>query len=74
MLRRHGADHDIAAVGANAFEVGNAGEIDQVGRTRETELHHGDQSVPPGKRASVLAELVEQADRCGDGCGTMVGE
>ncbi len=40
VLRRHRADDDVVAVAADAFELGDAGEIDQVGRRGETQLHH----------------------------------
>ncbi len=62
MLRRHRADDDVVAVGADAFEIGNAAEIDQIGRRGEAKLHHRDEAVAAGERAAVVAQLREQTD------------
>ena len=48
---------------ADAFEFGNAAEIDQIGGRGEPQLHHRDEAVAAGQRAAVVAELGEQADR-----------
>ena len=60
MLGHHGADDDVVAVGPDAFELGDAGEIDEVRRRGEAQLHHRDQAVPAGEGASVVAPLGEQ--------------
>ncbi len=62
VLGGHGADDDVAAIGLDALEVGNAAEIDQIGRGREAQLHHRDEAVAAGDGAGVLAELGEQTD------------
>ena len=67
MLGRHGADDDVVAVGADAFEVGDAGEIDQMRRRRQPQLHHRDKAVAAGQRPAVVAEFGEQADGFLDG-------
>ena len=67
MLGRHRADDDVVAVGADAFEVGDAAEIDQIRRRREPQLHHRDEAVAAGERAAVVAELGKQADGFLDG-------
>ena len=72
VLRRHGADDDVVPVAAGAFELGNAGEIDQIRRRGEPQLHHRDEAVPAGERAAIVAELGEQADRFLDGFRAMV--
>src|SRR5262249_40085448 len=74
VLRRHRADDDVSAIGANALKIGNAGEVDQMRRSCEAELHHGDEAVPAGEGARVLAKLIEQPDGFSDRCRTMVGE
>ena len=61
MLGGHGADHDVAAVGADALEVADAAEIDQMLRRGQPQLHHRDQAVAAGQRPGVLAEIGEQA-------------
>ena len=68
MLGRHRADDDIVAVGADAFELGDAGEIDEMRRRREPQLHHRDEAVAAGKRAAVVAQFGEQTDGFLDGC------
>ncbi len=67
MLGRHRADDDVVAVGADAFEIGDAAEIDQVRRRGEAKLHHRDEAVAAGERAAVVAELRKQADGFFDG-------
>ena len=57
MLGRHGADDDVVAVGADAFELGDAGEIDEMRRRGEAQLHHRDQAVAAGERAAVVAQI-----------------
>ena len=74
MLGGHGADDDVGAVGADALELRDAGEIDQVAGRGEAQLHHRDQAVPAGDGARVVAELGEQRDRILDRCRAMVGE
>ena len=74
VLGHHGADDDVVAVGPDAFEVGDAGEIDEMRRRGEAQLHHRDQAVPAGEGASVVAPLGEQTHRFLDGCRTMIGK
>ena len=74
VLGGHRADDDVVAVGADALEVADAGEVDEVGRRREPQLHHRDQAMAAGKRAGVVAEIGEQGDGVGDGFRAVVGE
>ena len=74
VLRGHGADDDVAAVGADAFEVGDARKVDQMVGRGEPQLHHRDQAVAAGERARVLAEIGEQGDGFVDGFRAVVGE
>ena len=62
VLRRHGADDDVVAVGADAFEVGDAGEIDQMRRLRQPQLHHRNKTVAAGQRPAVVAQFGEEAN------------
>ena len=62
VLGRHGADDDVAAVGADALELGDAGEIDEVRRRGEAQLHHRDQAVAAGERRG-RRRRVGRADR-----------
>ena len=74
VLRRHRADDDVAAVGTDAFEVADVGEVDQMLRRREPELHHRDQAMPAGQRPRLLAEIGKQGHCFADGLRTMVVE
>jgi hypothetical protein len=74
VLGGQGTDHHVAAVGADALEVRQAGEVDQVVGGREAQLHHRDQAVPARDGARALSQLGEQRDRILDRCGPMVGE
>ena len=61
MLGRHGADDDVVAIRADAFEVGNAGEIDQIRGRSQPQLHHRNEAVAAGQRPAVVAQFGEQA-------------
>ena len=67
MLGRHGADDDVVAIGADAFEVGDAGEIDQIRRLRQPQLHHRNEAVAAGQRPAVVAQFRQQSDGFLDG-------
>jgi hypothetical protein len=72
MLCRHRPDDDVAAIGANALELGNAGKIDQMLRSSEPQFHHGNKAMPAGERAALLAELGKQANGFPDRCWSMI--
>ena len=72
--RGHRADDDVAAVGADALEVADAAEVDEMGRRRQPQLHHRDEAVAAGERPGVLAEIGEQGDGFVDGFRAVVGE
>ncbi len=74
VLGGHGADDEVVAVGADAFEVGDAGKIDQMGRRGEAELHHRDEAMAAGERPGVVAEIGKQRQRIGNGLRAVVGE
>ena len=59
---------------ANAFELGDGGEIDQICRRGQPQLHHRDKAVTAGERAAVVAQLSEQRHRILDGGRTVIGE
>ena len=59
---------------ADALELADAAEIDQMLRRGQAKLHHGDQAVAAGERPGVVAEIGQQADRLGDGFRAMIGE
>ena len=52
---------------ADAFEIGDAGEIDQMRGRRQPQLHHRNEAVAAGKRPAVVAQFGEQADGFRDG-------
>ena len=74
MLGGHRPDDDVVAVGADALEVGDAAEVDEMARCRQPELHHRDQAVAAGERPGVVAEIGEQRHGIGDGFRAVVGE
>ena len=67
MLRRHRADDDVAAVGTDAFEVADAGEVDEMLRRRQAQLHHRYETVPAAERPRLLAKVGEQGHRLARG-------
>ena len=73
-LGRHRADDDVGALGADAAQVADRGEVDEVRRCREPQLHDGDQAMTAGKRAGVFPEIGEQGDGVADGLRAMIGE
>ncbi len=74
MLRRHRADDDIAAVAPDAFELADAGEVDEMVRRREPELHHGDEAMPASERPCLVAEIGKQSHRFANGLRPMIVE
>src|SRR5262249_27559128 len=74
MLRRHDTDNDVLAVLTNALEVGNAGQIDKMGRAREPQLHHRNKTMPAGDCTRVIAKVAEQTDCFLDGRRTVIGK
>ena len=74
MLGDVGADDDVAAVRADALQVGDAAEVDEMRRRGEPELHHGNEAVAAAERARVLAEIGKQRDGFVDGFRAVVGE
>ena len=73
-LAVHGADDDVAAVGLDAAEIADRGEVDEMRRRRQAELHQRNKAVPAGERAGILAEIGEKADGVADGFRAVVGE
>ena len=73
-LRRHGTDQDRTAVPANTFKLGNAREVDQIGRLRQAQLHQWHQTMAAGEDTAFLPEAREQADSCGNRRRPMVVE
>ena len=59
---------------ADTFEFGNIGEIDQVRRRGEPQLHHRNKAVLRGEGAAVLPELGQEANCLWDGFGAMVAK
>ena len=55
MLGRHGADNDVAAIVADAFQVRNAGKVDQMRGRGQPQLHHRDEAMAAGERTALLA-------------------
>ena len=74
VLRGHGPDDDVGAVGSHALELRHAGQIDEVVGGGKAKLHHRDQAVSASDGERVLAELGKQRDRVVDRCRAMVGE
>src|SRR6516165_5831658 len=74
MLRRHRADDDVVAVGADAFEIGNAGKIDQIAGRGEPQLHRWDKAMATGEQTAVFAELGEHGDGVFNGRRSVIGE
>jgi hypothetical protein len=70
----HGADDDVAALLADALQVRDAGEVDEVLGRREPELHHRDQAMASGQRPRVLAEIGQHGHRFIDGFRAVIGE
>jgi hypothetical protein len=45
-----------------------------MGRRREPQLHHRDETVAAGERAGIITQLAQQTDGFFDGCRAMIGE
>ena len=74
MLRGHGADDDIGAVGPDSLEIANAAEVDEMPRRRQPKLHDRDQAVAAGEWPGVVAEIGEERDGVLYGFRAVVGE
>ncbi len=57
------ADRDVVAGVADVRQVGDASDVDEHGRLRQTQLHQRQQAVPAGEELGVVAVLTDQADR-----------
>jgi hypothetical protein len=55
--------HQRVGLDTVVLQFPDAVEIDQRGWPRESEVHHRDQALAAGERASVVAQLVEKIDR-----------
>ena len=73
-LGGHRADHDLAALEADAFQLGDAGEVDEMGRHGEAQLHHRNEAVAAGDDAGVGIQPAEQGDRVREAGGAMILE
>jgi hypothetical protein len=62
------------AIGRNALELLQPGEVDQMLGRGQPELHHRNEAMSAGDRAGVLAEFIEQAHGLGDGGWSMIGK
>jgi hypothetical protein len=56
-----------AAIHGNRFQFSNASNINHGGRRGQTQLQHGNQTLPAGKNLAVFAVLVEQGQGFFDG-------
>ena len=54
-----------AAFFADALELGDPAQVDQVAGLCEAQLHHRQQTVSAGQQLGIVAELREQAERVG---------
>jgi len=70
-LARHAADADIALLGADEGEVGDAVEIDDMVGQHITHRQHRHQRLPTGQQLGIL-EVAEECDRFGDGRGIVI--
>ena len=66
-VARHRADHQVVALLADAFQLGDSGEVDERRGLREAHLHRGDETLPPGQ--GLPAGLREQRRSVGDRIG-----
>jgi len=66
-------DHGVA-LGADALQLSQAAEIDEILGRRKPELHHRDEAMPAGQHPRLVAELVHQGDGVRDGGRTMIFE
>jgi hypothetical protein len=57
------ADHELAAIGADACQLGQPADVDQDLGLGEAQLHHRQQRVAAGQQLGVVAVLSEQAER-----------
>src|SRR5882672_5805867 len=74
VLGRHRADSQCARLLADALELRDAAEIDQMAGLREAELHHGQQAVTPREQLGVVAEPLQQAQCVGKRRGRVILE
>ncbi len=74
VLGGHRADADRASALADALELGNLAEVDQMARLREAHLHHRQQAVTAGEQLRLVAELLQQAERVGNGSWRVILE
>ena len=74
VLGGHRPDHDLVAVAADAFQPGDAVQVDQMLGGSKPKLHHRDQTVAAGERAGFVAQGREQFDRIGHGRGPVIAE
>ena len=74
VLGGHGADHDLVAVAADAFQAVDAVQVDQMLGGGEPELHHRDQAVAAGQRPGIVAQGREQFHRIGHGRRPVIAE
>ena len=63
VLRGHGADDDVVAVLADAFEIGDAGEIDEVRGVASRSFIIGIRLCPPAMARRVVAETARAGRR-----------
>ena len=62
-LGGHRADDDLAALETDAFQLGDAGKVDKMGRHGEAQLHHRNEAVAAGDETGVGIQPAEQGDR-----------
>jgi len=74
VLGGHRADHHVGSVGPHALEVGQTGEVDEMRRRREAQLHHRDEAVAAGERPRVVAQIGEHGDCISDGFRTVISK
>ena len=59
---------------ADALELADAAEVDQMLGRGQPQLHHRDEAVAAGERPRVLAEIGEHGHGLGDGFRAVIGE
>ena len=64
-LPGQGADREGAAGRLEAVEAGQTVEVDDDAGSGEAEVQHGDEALPAGQRAGLVAVLGEQRQRFG---------
>ena len=58
----------------HAFQLADPGEVNQVARLGQPELHHRNEAMPAGEQSRLAVKPTEQGHSFAEGRGTMVFE